>query len=220
LIFNCKETLCAWQKINRSSPNTKKQVLNEIVWHNHHIKIEGYSIYYKKLHDAGLTKIEDFFQGNRFLTFEEFCSKFKIKRNFLNYYGQCHVVPQKWINILKGNVTEPLEKCSEKDKISLDKFSCRSATKFFVKSEFVTLTVERRMKEASLKGHTTQLIYSLPFNVTKDTRLTIFQYKIIHHILPKNSALFRDSVKEHNKCHLCGERQTLTHLFESTAGGP
>jgi len=31
------------------------------------------------------TYFEDFFQGNRFLTFKEFCSKFKIKTNFLNY---------------------------------------------------------------------------------------------------------------------------------------
>ena len=57
-----KEALYAWQKINRSTPNTKKQVLNEIVWNNHHIKIEGYSIYYKKWHDAGLAKIENFFK--------------------------------------------------------------------------------------------------------------------------------------------------------------
>ena len=98
-------------------------------------------------------------------------------------------------------------------KFGADKLSCRSATKFFVKSKFVTPTAERRMKEASLKEHTMQLIYSLPFNVTKDTRLAIFQYKIIHHILPTNSTLFRDSIKEHDKCHLCGERQTLTHLF-------
>jgi len=65
----------------------------------------------------------------------------------------------------------------------------------------------------SLKEHTIQLIYSLPFNVTKDTRLAIFQYKIIHHILYTNSTLFRDSIKEHDKCHHCGERQMLTHLF-------
>ena len=31
--------------------------------------------------------------------------------------------------------------------------------------------------------------------------------------LPTNSTLFRDSIKEHDKCHLCGERQTLIHLF-------
>ena len=54
----------------------------------------------KKWVDAGLTKIEDFFQGNSFPTFDEFYSKFEIKTNFLNYYGLCHAVPQKWINIL------------------------------------------------------------------------------------------------------------------------
>ena len=43
-----KEALCTWQKINCSTPNTKKQVLNEIVWNNHHIKIDGYSVYHKK----------------------------------------------------------------------------------------------------------------------------------------------------------------------------
>ena len=61
-----KEILYAWQKINCSTPNTKKQVLNEIAWNNHHIKIEEYSIYmhYKKWHDSGLTKIKDFFQVN------------------------------------------------------------------------------------------------------------------------------------------------------------
>jgi len=116
-------------------------------------------------------------------------------------------------SIFSKDVTEPLDKRSEKDKISLDKLSCRSATKFFVKSKFITPTAERRMREANLKEHAIQLIYSLPFNVTKDTRLAIFQYKIIHHILPTNSALFRDSIKVHDKCHLCGERQTLTHLF-------
>ena len=46
-----------------------------------------------------------------------------------------------------------------------------------------------------------------------DSRLTIFQYKIVHHILPTNLTLFRYSIKEHDNCHLCGERHTLTHLF-------
>jgi len=75
------------------------------------------------------------------------------------------------------------------------------------------------MKEASVKEHTIQLIYSLPFNITKDTRLAIFQYKIIHRILPTNPTLFRDSIKEHDKCHLCGERQTLTHHFVTCSEG-
>jgi hypothetical protein len=64
-----------------------------------------------------LTKIKDFFQGNRLLTFNEFRSKFKIKTNFFNSTVYAMQSPQKWINILKGNLTAPLEKRPDKDKI-------------------------------------------------------------------------------------------------------
>ena len=50
-------------------------------------------------------------------------------------------------------------------------------------------------------------------NVTKETRLAIFQHKIIHYILPTNLTLFKDSIKKHDNCHLCGEIQTLTDPF-------
>lgn len=91
------------------------------------------------------------------------------------------------------------------------------ATKFLVTSKFVTPTAERKMKESNLKEQTIQLVYSLPFNLTKDTRLANFQYKIINHILPTNSTLFTDSIKEHSKCHLCGERQSLAPLFVTSS---
>ena len=41
--------------------------------------------------------------------------------------------PSKMDQYSQRKCTEPLEKRSEKDKISLDKLSCRLATKFFVK---------------------------------------------------------------------------------------
>ena len=46
-------------------------------------------------------------------------------------------------------------------------------------------------------------------------RLTIFQYKIVHHLLPTNATLFRDKIAQHDKCHLCDEKQTMNHLFVS-----
>ena len=65
------------------SPDNKEQILNEIVWNNRFIKIEGCSIYYKQWHQAGVIRIKDIFQDNTFLPFHEFCSRFEIKANFL-----------------------------------------------------------------------------------------------------------------------------------------
>ena len=186
--------------------------MNEIIWNNPFIKIGGFFVYHKKWHEARVIRIKDIFQNNAFLPFPEFCSRFKIKANFLMYHGLCHSIPREWINILKRNIQAPLDD-KDNDRVTLNKLSCKSATQFLVKNKFVLPTAEKRMVKANLNEKTIQLIYSLPFEVTKDTRLAIFQFKIIHHILPTNATLCRDALKETDKCHLCSERQTLTHLF-------
>ena len=53
-------------------------------------------------------------------------------------------------------------------------------------------------------------VYQLPFKITKEVKLVMFQYKIIHNILPTQ----RDGIAESDICPLCkNERQTLYHLF-------
>ena len=107
-----------------------------------------------------------------------------------------------------------MKKSAGQDKIPLDQISCKLATKVLVKNKFVAPTAERRMRNANLNEVTIQRIYSLPFKLTKDTRLSIFQFtEIVHHILPTNATLHRDSLRENDRCHLCKERETLTHLF-------
>ena len=81
-----KEVLEAWQKLVLFSPVTKEQILDEIIWNNRFIRIDGFSVYYKQWHEAGVTKISDIFRGDSFLTFNEFLSKFQVKTNFLKYY--------------------------------------------------------------------------------------------------------------------------------------
>ena len=53
----------------------------------------------------------------------------------------------------------------------------------------------------------------MPFSATKDIQLSMFQFKILHHILPTNATLYKFGIKEHDRCHLCAEKQTITHLF-------
>ena len=53
----------------------------------------------------------------------------------------------------------------------------------------------------------------MPFSATKDIHLSMFQVKILHHILPTNATLYKFGIREHDSCHLCSEKQTITHLF-------
>ena len=63
------------------------------------------------------------------------------------------------------------------------------------------------MLQANLDEQAICTIY-IPFKVTKDIRLAIFQIKIVHHILPTNVTLFK--IIQHDKRPLCDQKQTLT----------
>ena len=57
-------------------------------------------------------------------------------------------------------------------------------------------------------------MYTLPFLITKDSKLIAFQYKIIHHILPTKSSLFRAGITDSDICSLCAtEKQTINLLL-------
>ena len=64
--------------------------------------------------------------------------------------------------------------------------------------------------------HKRQKIYSLPFLVTKEIKLSIFQYKIIHNILYTNCILYKMKKVRDPRCPFCTNMdQTVGHLFVS-----
>ena len=71
------------------------------------------------------------------------------------------------------------------------------------------------MRLANLDDIEIQISFNILFNVTKDIKLAILQYKVLHHILPTNATLFRYKIKEKDKCYPCEQKQTLAHLFVS-----
>ena len=76
-----KEALEAWQKLTVSTPESKEQILEENIWNNRFITIDGSSVYYKQWHEAGVTKIGDIFKEDSFLTFNDFEVLWPLPRN-------------------------------------------------------------------------------------------------------------------------------------------
>ena len=140
------EALEAWQKLICFTPESKEQILEEIIWNNRFIKINGSSVFYRQWHDAGITKVSDIFKDGSFLTFNEFVSTFQIKTNFLKYYGLCHAIPQEWINLLKDKSVSKTCSINNNKKISLDKISCKVASQIFGATE-IRKTYSRKENE-------------------------------------------------------------------------
>ena len=114
---------------------------------------------------------------------------------------------------MKGKLQPPSNKSISMDRIPVEKLSSKLATNFFVERKFVPATAKKRLRKASLNEQQISQIYKMPFSATKDIQLSMFQFKILHHILPTNATLYKFGIKEHDRCHLCAEKQTITHLF-------
>ena len=59
-----------------------------------------------------------------------------------------------------------------------------------------------------------QKIFKIPFSIGFDAWMKMFQYKILHRILPTNKKLCQFGIKPSNICDYCNlEEESLIHIF-------
>jgi len=56
-------------------------------------------------------------------------------------------------------------------------------------------------------------IFLRSFKATKESRLRILQWKILHNIYPTSILLNKMGLKENSNCDACGERDFIEHVF-------
>ena len=74
--------------------------------------------------------------------------------------------------------------------------STRTAYSTLLSNQVSPPTSEIRILNHGFTIENIHNVYTLPFTITKDSKLIAFQYNIIHHILPTKSSLFRAGITE------------------------
>ena len=83
-----------------------------------------------------------------------------------------------------------------------------------LKNSFVPPTAEAKILRHGFTPETVQNVYELPFQIKHDIKITMFQYKIIHHILATKMSLFRANFSDNDICPQClAEAHSLDHMF-------
>ena len=116
-----KQVICYWQDIKLSTPENKEPVLQEIIWNNRFIKVNGKPVFYSKWRQNGIEQIKDLLD----VPFEVLANKFHIERcHFLNYHSLVSAIPSEWNKRLfknESNPTPALTSC-----ISSKPLSCKT----------------------------------------------------------------------------------------------
>lgn len=143
------------------------------------------TVFFPHWHQAGIKQISDLSDSceGQFLSFNSFRNKFNVKCNFLQYYSILSSIPQNWKKLLQENsqdpVTPPTSTCS---------LSCKAIYSILLNLEDLPPpTSEKKLLMSGIEKSDLNKIYLLPFKATREIKLTMFQYKIIHRILPTNS---------------------------------
>ena len=210
-----RDVLSAWERISKHTARTKNEIKNEILWNNHEVTIGGKSVFYKQWYDAGVKTLPDILdKEGKFLAFTVFKEKYKINTNFLCYIGLCNAILKHWRKVFRRDYENDIVGSDE----SVQPFknsppTCWQARAFFVSKSFQKPTSEVRLIEAGFTDQTVAALYVLPFKLTKNIKLSMFQFKINHHILYTRDKLFQAKITDSDSRHVCESKQTLEHLF-------
>ena len=199
-----------WQEYNTIKFAEEHHIQDKIIWNNSRVLIGNQPIFYKPLFQAHITRIKDLLKDdNTFLSLDEIQLKVNTKIPFTLYHGLIAAIPAEWKQKLKqNNLHETTPPQVE------DPPSTKVAYAALLNNNINPPSAENRILNFGFTKENIHKVYSLPFLITKDSQLVAFQYKIIHHILPTRTSLFRAGIAENDICTLCEtEKQTISHLL-------
>jgi len=217
-----------WKSMHHSEPINKISILQENIWLNKHITIDGKSFVWKKWLQKGIQIIDDLLEDSRqFLSFVNLQKIFGISCSFLEYLQIRQAIPLHWRDTLlldnsTLNRTHPMPLYIYSEDIRLDFLKLSSQNLYWMEIDILTKKhtincINRWNTIYNIHETTWSDIFQIPFKSCRETQLQSFQYRIIHRILPCNNWLFNLKIFDTDICsyHYCNsnEKDTIHHYL-------
>ena len=210
-----RDVMLAWSKINYRTPTSKKDVLNQILWYNSHIKIRNSTLFLKRWYTSGIVRIQQIWDDGRFKTCNELVREYGNVINIIDLTNITQAIPKEWLLVIKKEVSTDVNlaavdlvqsnlKCSKivYDSIIAKKIDDKKAKN---KSE-LELDCELDMLWHKLYQETVKL--------TLSTKLRVFQYKIINRYLVTNVRISKWNSEITPNCSFCqDDHESILHLL-------
>ena len=181
-----KKILVYWCEFKNSMElDFKSYPKSKLLWNNRKILIENKPVFYHKWYDAGIIKISDISnQSNDFLKWHEFAVKFNLNVPFTKYYGLVNAIPKVWKANIKNSIL------NVEHNTSVNTLTTSSIYSSLLKTVFVPPTDETKILRHGFAENTIQKVYLMPFAVTNEDKIIMFQYKVIHNVIPTRATLY------------------------------
>ena len=205
-------------QVFRASFYREQNLMNQLIWINKHIKINGRSVFWKQFFEVGIVKIEDLFDDNKNIkAFEFWKNKGLHEKYFLSWYSLVTIILSKQNLLEKAVICNPFTFSFRLNEKNVDLRKATSKQVYMcIKNEKVSLfsNVPRINKYLNKEECNWAKVYGLTKEIFTDIRTQNFQYKLLHNILVNNYWLEKWKLLEHNKCTFCDTGiENILHLF-------
>ena len=214
-----------WEKNFSSSPSIPSSFASHYLWHNKYIKVDDKTVFSSSLSAKGINFVGQLFQNNQQIKkWDELKTEFDLieKEKFL-IVQITHALPISWKEILR-NYTENINNLVFQDHHLIKKHQILSLNKLNRATLYEILIDANNVKPTSQTYFENlfsnfkpdwKSIYLLPRHVTLDTKLRMFQYKLLNNVLYLNNVFFRFKKVDSPFCSYCNKEKTPLHLFHS-----
>ena len=196
-----------------------------ILFNNKAILIGGKPFFFREWFSKGIICINDLLNENgKFLSFQEFQSKYDFRTNFLNFYQVINAIPKALV-IKARSQDKPKEnylgshntkfKLAENIEIDLQKIKAKDF--YWLLNEKTNNSFPTGPKKWSnimnLNFTEWQHIFKLAKQICRENKLKEFHYKFLHRIIVTKKELCRFGIKQDSDCLYCGNEDSIEHTF-------
>jgi hypothetical protein len=211
-----REIFTYWCEYAYAAEPDESEISSQLLWFNSAIKIDNTIVFYRLWYTKGVKSVGDLYHHNVILTHAEFQAQYRIRTNYITYYGLLQAIPNSWKMCMSNKNLQNIPKIPKVDTLILMKKVCK-----YIDGELLT-NIARPPIKAYIKWtenfDMTDVEYHCYFQhiyrLTKCTKLQHFQFKLLHRITATNKLLFKMKLKTSDKCSFCKTHvESILHLF-------
>ena len=212
-----------WSLLQAVSELDSTYIRNQTIWNNKNIILSNQPFFWKHWHKCGIIKINDLLDDEgQFLSHSELSVKWKCNCNFLEVLQIRQCIPFEWKQILykqsSFTIYDEIFVYIGKNKYTLSKTTSNMVYWNIVNQRKREATCKKKWTEEFPRFITADPclwpnIFRLSFNVSRDTKIQSFQYKLIHRLTNCRKKLFDMKLISSPKCEFCDSIDTIRHFF-------
>ena len=206
--FFWSSVLKTWLDNNCTPSNT----VNQYLWNNKSFAYAGKTLYFRNWAEKGLTSLQDIIDQNEIMPYQSIRGILGNSANILEYNVVAAVINR----YLATNPENVIDDVALQNKPTFRNSNVQDAKQ--IRNILITLNKSTPWSHSFWKRKFNYDIdekdWQMSFMYTKESRLRVLQWKILHNIYPTNILLCKMRVTENNFCSYCADTvDFIEHFF-------